>query len=88
MRFELFGIVILVIFTVFVTAFASAADRQAVRNLPKFLWVLLCLLVSPVGGILYLTLGRPLDLGSENRTEDPSYLRRLADRLRERNDDR
>jgi apolipoprotein N-acyltransferase len=86
MRLELFGVVILVVFTVFVTAFAAAADKKAVRALPKALWVLLCLLVSPIGGILYLTLGRPLPSETQN-TDDPSYLRRLADRLRENNND-
>jgi hypothetical protein len=80
MRLELFGIVILVVFTVFVTAFAAAADKTAVRALPKALWV------SPIGGILYLTLGRPLPNDTQN-TDDPSYLRRLADRLRENNND-
>ena len=85
MRLELFGVVILVVFTVFVTAFAAAADKRTVRALPKAIWVLLCLVVSPIGGILYLTLGRPLPTEAQS-TDDPSYLRRLADRLRENND--
>ena len=86
MRMVLFAIVILVVFTVFVTAFAAAADKNQVRTLPKALWVLLCLFATPIGGLGYLALGRPVP-NSQPNTDDPSYLRRLADRLRERNQD-
>jgi hypothetical protein len=89
MRFQLFGLVVLAIFTVFVTVFAASADKNAVRVLPKFSWVLLCLFVTPVGGLLYLTFGRPL--GGPGRSQprkstapddDPQFLRDLSDRLR------
>lgn len=86
MRLAIFGIVIVIVFTVFVTAFASAADSKSVRNLPKWLWVLLCLFTSPIGGICYLLVGRPLPTNSASRTDDPSYLRRLADLLRDLGD--
>lgn len=33
-------------------------SRSGVRYLPKWAWVLVCLLSVPVGGILYLTIGR------------------------------
>lgn len=89
MRFQLFGIAVVLIFTVFVTVFAASADRGSVRLLPKFAWVLLCLFVTPVGGILYLTLGRPLggtESGTRRRTvapdDDPQFLRDLSRRLR------
>jgi hypothetical protein len=32
--------------------------RHEVRYLPKWAWVLICLLSVPVGGIVYLTMGR------------------------------
>lgn len=82
MRLLVFGIVIVVVFTVFVTAFAAVAEPKSVRNLPKALWVLLCLFVPPLGGILYLTLGRPLP--AQPHSDDAGYLRRMADRLKER----
>ena len=90
MRFQIFGLIVLVIFTVFVTVFAASADRNAVRVLPKWLWVLLCLIVTPVGGLLYLALGRPIgpDGGRKPRTrpsapdDDPQFLRDLSERLR------
>jgi hypothetical protein len=90
MRFALFGIVVDVIFTVFVTVFAASADAKAVRNLPKWVWILLCIFLSPVGGVLYLAVGRPLtDKGDRGSTktvapdDDPDFLRDLAKRMRE-----
>lgn len=89
MRYQLFGLAVLLIFTVFVTVFAASADRNRVRLLPKFAWVLLCLFVTPVGGILYLTLGRPNGGEGQRQTratrapdDDPQFLRDLSERLR------
>lgn len=90
MRFALFGIVALVIFTVFVTVFAASADPKTVRNLPKWVWILLCIFITPVGGILYLAVGRPISGGKDRgstRTvapdDDPDFLRDLAKRMRD-----
>ena len=91
MRFAIFGAVALVIFTVFVTAFAATADARAVRSLPKWAWILLCVFVTPIGGLLYLLVGRPLPNGGDRekptRTvapdDDPDFLRDLAKRMRE-----
>jgi hypothetical protein len=33
-------------------------SRSHVRHLPRWAWALVCLLSIPVGGILYLTIGR------------------------------
>jgi hypothetical protein len=33
-------------------------SRSQVRHLPKWAWALLCVVSVPLGGILYLTLGR------------------------------
>lgn len=88
MRFLILGIASLVIFTVFVTVFAASAQASAVRTLPKWVWVLLCLVVTPLGGLAYLTLGRPVG-GSPKRTlapdDDPEFLRKLREKLE--NDD-
>lgn len=59
MRAALFAIGAIGIFTVFVTVFAASAPARQVRTLPKWVWVLVCVLFTPVGGILYLALGRP-----------------------------
>lgn len=90
MRFALFGVVVDVIFLVFVTVFAASADAKAVRNLPKWVWILLCIFLSPIGGILYLALGRPLSNGGDRGItktvapdDDPDFLRDLAKRMRE-----
>jgi hypothetical protein len=59
MRWLLYLSVALTVFTVFVTVFAASAESSRVRALPKWAWVLLCILTTPIGGILYLFIGRP-----------------------------
>lgn len=95
MRWVLLSAAAVLIFTVFVTAHAIATPGHRMRNLPKPIWILLCLLVAPIGGILYLALGRPTDGGSAETTktrkpvapdDDPEFLRDLSKRLREEGD--
>ncbi|MEN9606836.1 MAG: hypothetical protein RL605_664 [Actinomycetota bacterium] len=81
-----------VVFTVFVTVFAASANPREVRVLPRWLWVLLCLVVSPIGGIVYLLVGRPgapfgsPEQGSSRSSaapdDDPNFLRDLEERIR------
>ncbi|QWC86561.1 PLDc N-terminal domain-containing protein [Nocardioidaceae bacterium] len=40
-------------------AFDARASRVGVRRLPRWAWILVILLLPPLGGILWLTLGRP-----------------------------
>ena len=77
------------LFTVFVTVFAASAKKNEVRNLPKWAWIVICLFVPIVGGLLYLVLGRPSG-GPKNRfgrtkivapDDDPSFLRDLSEKL-------
>ena len=77
------------LFTVFVTVFAASAKKNEVRNLPKWAWIVICLFVPVVGGLLYLVLGRPIG-GPKNRfgrtkivapDDDPSFLRDLSEKL-------
>jgi hypothetical protein len=86
MRFLLYFFGALIVFTVFVTVFAASANARQVRLLPKTVWVLLCLLLTPVGGILYILLGRPIDKAPETRQvapdDDPEFLRNLSERLK------
>lgn len=77
------------LFTVFVTVFAASANKNEVRNLPKWLWVIICAIVPIIGGLLYLVLGRPI--GGPKRSfgrtrviapdDDPQFLRDLAAKL-------
>ena len=60
MRYLLIVIAVVAIFTIFTTVFAASASKNEVRLLPKWAWVLICLLVPGVGGILYLAVGRPI----------------------------
>ena len=89
LRLLIFIAVVWLLFTVFVTVFAVSANKNEVRNLPKWLWVLICLGVPIVGGLLYLVLGRPLggprSRGGKSRViapdDDPAFLRDLSTKL-------
>jgi apolipoprotein N-acyltransferase len=82
-----FGVWLL--FTVFVTVFAASANKNEVRNLPKWLWILICVAVPFIGGLLYLALGRPIGQPKQRYRktksvapdDDPAFLRDLAEKL-------
>ena len=95
-RLAIATIAFLVVFTVFTTVFAASAKKQEVRLLPKWAWILLCLLVPFFGGLLYLMVGRPLRTGpaapkGKKRViapdDDPTFLRDLSKKLRKEEDD-
>lgn len=82
-----------VVFTVFVAVFAASANPREVRVLPRWLWVLVCLVATPIGGIAYLLFGRPGAIfGEQARSEtagkpyapddDPQFLSDLEERIR------
>jgi hypothetical protein len=88
-RSLLFLFAVWLLFTVFVTVFAASAKKNEVRNLPKWSWILICLFVPFVGGLLYLVLGRPA-AGPKPRfgrtktvapDDDPTFLRDLSEKL-------
>ncbi|MFM5968225.1 MAG: PLD nuclease N-terminal domain-containing protein [Micrococcales bacterium] len=95
---RVFGLAVLIVFTVFVTVFAGSANKNEVRGLPRWVWVLLCLTVTPLGGILYLIFGRPLPGTSGSGQgirrnpvapdDDAEFLRRLEDEIRRDRDDK
>ncbi len=92
MRLLLFAIAAVGIFTVFTTVFAASADARSVRLLPKWVWVLLCVVVTPIGGLFYILVGRPISSPNESGSskgrgpkapdDDPDFLRNLAERLK------
>jgi Phospholipase_D-nuclease N-terminal len=58
---RLYGLMFLVDLALMVIALIDclSTDEYAVRNLPKVVWVLLILLFSPVGPIVWFVAGRP-----------------------------
>lgn len=95
-RLAVATIAFLVVFTVFTTVFAASANKQEVRLLPKWAWILLCLLVPFFGGLLYLMVGRPLRTGpaapkGKKRViapdDDPTFLRDLSKKIRKDDED-
>jgi hypothetical protein len=77
LRLLIFIAVVWLLFTVFVTVFAASANKNEVRNLPKWLWVLICLAVPIVGGLLYLVLGRPMTTLLSFATFQPNWIPRM-----------
>jgi hypothetical protein len=96
-RLAVATIAFLVIFTVFTAVFAASAGKYEVRLLPKWVWVLLCVVVPFFGGLLYLMVGRPLGRGNSGPRgrkrviapdDDPNFLRDLSKRLKPEDDDK
>ena len=57
--------VILVGFLLFCLLDVITTDGSEVRHLPKIAWILMVVLINPVGGIAWLLVGRPqADTGS------------------------
>jgi hypothetical protein len=88
-RTLIFIFAVWLLFTVFVTVFAASAKTNEVRNLPKWAWIVICLFVPIIGGLLYLVLGRPAGgpktgFGKTRIVapdDDPTFLRDLSDKL-------
>ncbi|QBI56047.1 PLD nuclease N-terminal domain-containing protein [Streptomonospora litoralis] len=89
------GLITLLTIVVWVYAFFDALTSPAaeVRNLPKVLWLVVIVLFTPVGPLLWLFLGRPRDgdvpeaTASDARSVsaedlDPSDFQQAADRDR------
>jgi hypothetical protein len=94
-RVQLAVIVAVAIFQIFTTVYAASANRNQVRVLPKIVWVLLCLFIPIIGGLLYITIGRPIDGDSGQGAkrsrpiapdDDADFLRDLGTRFKNDND--
>lgn len=87
MRFLLFALPI--IFTIYTLVDCAGTDQSQVRNLPKWGWLLIILLVAPfmaLGSIAYWIAGRPVrakgfNLGGPRRIlppdDNPDFLNKL-----------
>lgn len=72
-------------FTIYAFVDCLISRREIVRALPKPLWALLIIVLSPVGGILWFALGKDRSNGRAATAamtttapdDDPAFLRRL-----------
>lgn len=94
-RVQLAVLVAVAIFQIFTTVYAASANRNQVRVLPKIVWILLCLFIPIIGGLLYITIGRPIDGDSGQGAkrsrpiapdDDADFLRDLGTRFKNDND--
>lgn len=86
MRFVILSVVAWVVLTVFTTVFAISAKANEVRVLAKGIWIAIIIFVPVLGALLYLTIGRPITSRPTTQVapdDDPEFLRRLAEKLRE-----
>ena len=93
-RFAVILTVLFVAFTIFSFIDCIRTPAPRVRALPKVLWAVLILILTPFGGILWFVLGKdrsgrsPVgatrDGGSQAPDDDPEFLRQLgADKQRD-----
>lgn len=94
-RVQLAVLVAVAIFQIFTTVYAASANGNQVRVLPKIVWILLCLFIPIIGGLLYITIGRPIDGDSGQGAkrsrpiapdDDADFLRDLGTRFKNDND--
>jgi hypothetical protein len=87
-RLELILVIVFLAFTIFAFIDCIMTSETRVRALPKFLWAIIIVLVTPFGGILWFALGkgrsstRPAQRqarGPVAPDDDPAFLRRLGE---------
>ena len=81
-RFLVLAAVAVVFFTIYALVDCLMTDRRRVRGIPKPLWILVILVVTPIGGILWLALGKDRSLGElasrrMGPDDDPAFLKGL-----------
>ena len=89
-RLGLILVVAVIAFSIFALVDCLITDRSRIRGLPKAVWAVIIVVLAPLGGILWLVLGK--DRGARvgySRTvrapdDDPEFLERLgADKERD-----
>src|SRR5450830_79639 len=86
-RLELILVIAFVAFTIFAFIDCIMTSETRVRALPKILWAIIIVLITPFGGILWFALGkersshRPASQarGAVAPDDDPVFLRRLVE---------
>ena len=79
-RLELILAVAILAFTIFAFVDCLITDSTRVRALPKVVWAIIIILLSPFGGILWLAIGK-------ERNERPSSYQRPVTKQRAPDDD-
>jgi len=67
---------------IYAIADISRTDESQVKHLPKWGWILISILVSPIGAIAWLIAGknryrRPKGNGPKGPDDDPDFLNKL-----------
>jgi len=85
MRFLL--ILLPIIFTIYTLVDCAGTDQAQIRNLPKWAWLLIIILIGVIGSIGYWIAGRPVrtvgrNFGGGTRRmlppdDDPDFLNKL-----------
>lgn len=100
-RFIILAVVVGVAFTLFAIIDAAMSDPKRSRGVGKHIWVLLCVILPVIGGILWFTLGKgpeyvpvaapaPDDdpfFQSMNQAEMDKRIAELEDQLRQLDDE-
>jgi hypothetical protein len=84
-RLALILVILFIAFTIFAFIDCFRTETSRVRALPKYLWLVLIVILTPFGGILWLTIGK--DRSEHSRVpnssygpdDDPAFLRQLGE---------
>jgi hypothetical protein len=82
-RFLVAAAVAVVFFTIYALVDCLMTDARRARGIPKGLWIVVILVLTPIGGILWLTLGKDRSPGGGPARriapdDDPAFLKRLG----------
>ncbi len=51
-------VIVLIAFLIYCLVDLSRADTGSIRYLPRWVWAIICFISIPLGGIIYLVVGR------------------------------
>jgi hypothetical protein len=81
------GVLLAVAFYIYCIIDVLRTPKQNARTLPKFVWLIIVIVIPLVGGAFWLLLGRPWPVGGlsgkkrgpQAPDDDPRFLRKLDD---------